>query len=119
MPSFQQSSAAQNPIHTAGADGHDIGIEHHIGKAPVTIGRVLTIIVDDRLPFPVFKPKITGDPMVVLIDFSIAPAPIVKLTGADMKPPDKIFNVDIGLAAPKIDKINNLIPGVVGNPPGF
>ena len=56
--------------------------------------------------------------MVVFIDFPIALAPIVKFTGADLQPADKIADGNIGFTAPQVDKINNLISGIVGNPPG-
>ena len=78
-----------------------------------------TIIVDDRLFFPTFQPIITRDPMIVFVDLPVTPAPVVKFAGAYFQPSDKGTRGNIGLAAPEADKINHLVPCVVGYPSGI
>lgn len=77
------------------------------------------IIVDDRLFLPVLQPIITRDPMVVLIDLPVTLAPVVIFAGVYFQPSDKSTRGDISLATPEADKVNYLVPCVVGNPLGI
>ena len=119
IPSFKQPGRAQHPIYTAGTDSYHISIQHHKGKASVALGWMKTIIVDDRLFLPTLQPIITGDPMIVFVDLPVTLAPVVKFAGAYFQPSDKSTRSDIGLAAPETNKVNYLIPCVVGNPSGI
>lgn len=119
IPFLQQPGHAQYPIYTARADGYQIGIQHHKGKASVTLSRMKPIVVDDRLLLPFFQPIITWDPAVVFVDLPITLAPVIKLTGADLEPMNKIVGGNFGFATPSADKVNHLIPRIVGNPSGI
>lgn len=119
IPSFQQPGQAENPVDTAGTDSDHIGIQHHEGQASVALGWMKPIIINDHLFLPVLQPIITGDPMVVFVDFPVTTPPVIKLTGADLQPADKNTCGNISLSAPETDKINYLVARVVGNPSGI
>ena len=46
----------QHPIHTTGAVGHPIGVQHHISQPTIPLFGVLLGIFDNRLSFPQQQP---------------------------------------------------------------
>jgi hypothetical protein len=76
----------QNTINAAGADRHDVVVEHHEGQAAITIEWMGVVVVEDGLLFPVLKPPIARHLAVVLVGLAIAPLPIVKLARAEPQP---------------------------------
>jgi len=77
---------------------------------------VKPVIFDDRVSFPFFEPKIPWNPCIVLIGFTVTTAPVVKFAGADAEPLNKLTDGYVRFTAPYVNKINNPITGVVGNP---
>jgi hypothetical protein len=57
--------------------------------------------------------------MVVFIDPPVTLAPVVKFAGAYFQPSDESTRGNISFATPKADKVNYLVPCVVGNPSGI
>ena len=47
----------EHPVDVGGADGHDVGVEHHEGRPPIALQRVLGMEVEDRL-LPVLQPPV-------------------------------------------------------------
>jgi len=84
----------KHTVHARGACGDDIGIEHHEGEAAVALERILVVVVDDGLPFPVEKPPVAGHPAIVLVDPAIPRAPVIELAGADAGPGDEPLGRD-------------------------
>jgi hypothetical protein len=52
----------------------------------------------------------------VLVDFAVAFLPVVELAGAQADPANEAADADLGLVAPDADEVNEVIPGVRGNP---
>jgi hypothetical protein len=76
----------------------------------------LPVKARDGLLFPIFKPKVPGNPAVVLVDFTIALSPIVKFAGANAQPFNESSRRYLAVRTPMVDKIDDRIPDVVGNP---
>jgi hypothetical protein len=61
---------------------------------------------------------VAWDPSVVFVDLAEALFPVVKLAGTDADPRQEATDRDFGLVAPAADKIDELIPNIVGDPAG-
>jgi hypothetical protein len=72
--------------------------------------------VEDGLLLVVFEPVVARDPGIVFVDLAVAVLPGVPLGGGDAEPQEEASDGDASLVAPAIDKIDNLVAGVVGNP---
>jgi len=48
-------------------------------------------IINDSLLFTVLEPEVPGNPAVVLVDFTVALPPVVKLAGTDTQLFDEKF----------------------------
>ena len=78
VPASQQTGVFQHPIHAAGTDGHEVGIDHHIAQAAIAFQRMIVIIIEDHLLFGFGQPEVARDPVIVLVDFAVATTPIIK-----------------------------------------
>jgi hypothetical protein len=72
--------------------------------------------VDDPALLLVSEPVVTWQPGIVLVDFAVAFLPVVELAGAQADPANEAADADLGLVAPDADEVNEVIPGVRGNP---
>ena len=52
----------------------------------------------------------------MLVDFAVALSPVVKFAGANAQPFNKLSNGDFAITTPVVDKIDDRIADVVGNP---
>jgi hypothetical protein len=113
---LHQSRVAEHAIDAGGADGDDVGIEHHEGKSPVAFEGMPGVKVEDRRFPPVLQPPIAGDRRVVLVGQAVAGAPVVELAGGDPQPGDELLDGDLGGSGPAGDVVDNGVADVVGNP---
>jgi len=72
--------------------------------------------VEDSLLLLVFEPVITRNPGIVFVGLAIAILPGVPLGGGEAEPQEEASDRDAGLVSPAVDKIDDLVAGVVGNP---
>ena len=98
---------------------HDVGIHHHIGQPPIAFARMFGVVVEDCLSFLAGEPVVSGDPAVVLVDFSVAITPLVELRPGDAEPDNEQGDGNLGFVAPFPYEIDNFVPRVVGNPASF
>jgi len=112
----QQSCVLEDAVHAGRATSHLVGIQHHEGQAPVAFQRVTAGEGADAILLITGQPVVAWHPGVVLVDFAEAFFPVVELAGADADPGQKAPNRDLGLVAPGTDKIDDLVPRVVGRP---
>src|SRR5712671_3206460 len=96
LPSGEQSGLLEHPPNAGGADGHNIGVQHHERQSSITFQGMFPVEVDDGLLFPRCQPEITGNPTVVLIDAPIAFSPVVELAGSHAQPVDESSGADLG-----------------------
>ena len=61
----QLAGRLEHAIDAGGADGHDVGVEHHVGQAPISFQGVEVMEGDDRVLLPILEPEIAGDVTVV------------------------------------------------------
>jgi hypothetical protein len=94
MP-LHQSGIAEHSVDARRTSRHHIGIEHHEGKTPVTLKRVLVVILDDGLLFPVFEPPVAGNPAVILVHLAAALPPFIELALAKADPLDDLLGRDL------------------------
>ena len=111
-----QSSVAEHAVDAGGADGDDVGVEHHEGEPPVAFQRMPGVEVEDRLLLPVLQPPIAGGQRVVLVGQAVAGAPVVELAGGDTQPGDESAGGDFGTLGPAGDVVDDGVTDVVGNP---
>ena len=86
---LHQSGVAEHAVDAGGADGDDVGVEHHEGEPPVAFQGMPGVEVEDGRLLPVLEPPIAGDQRVVLVGQAVAVAPVVELAGGDPEPGDE------------------------------
>ncbi len=74
----QEVGGAQNAIDSRRTDSDDIGIEHHVRQATITIEWMFEMELDDGVFFPVFEPVVPRDRTIVLVGDTIAANPLVE-----------------------------------------
>src|SRR5512147_2459739 len=111
-----QSGIAEHAVDAGGADGDDVGIEHHEGKSAVAFEGMPGVEIKDCFLLPVFQPPIAGDQRVVLVGQAVAGAPVVELAGGDPQPGDELADGNLGGSGPAGDVVNDGVADVVGNP---
>src|SRR5271165_561717 len=79
----QPAGVMEHAPHAGWTDRHHAGIDHHVRQPPVALQRVFGMKIENGLLFPILQPKVTGNPAVVLVRFSVALAPVVKLSSHD------------------------------------
>ena len=72
--------------------------------------------VDDGLLLPILQPEIPRDGSIMLVRFTVALDPCVKLASCNRQPGNETMQGDFRLLAPLPDKINNGVADVMGNP---
>src|SRR4051812_21882962 len=114
--SLHQPGALEHPVDAGGADGDDVGVEHHEGQPPVAFQRVLRVEAEDRPLLPALQPPVAGDLAVVLVGLAVALPPRVELALGDPQPGDEPLGRDLGPLGPAADVVNDGVAGVVGDP---
>jgi len=84
-----QACLAEYAVNAGGADGYNVGVQHHERQTPIAFLRVLGVEPDDRLLLPLIEPPITRNCGVVLIHLAIAGPPVAELAGRDSQPTDE------------------------------
>ena len=79
VPLLQQPCLAKNSPGAAGADGNDVLIEQHECQPPIALKRIVHSKIDDRVPFPRFKPEIPRDQPIMFVGFAVSLDPCIKL----------------------------------------
>jgi hypothetical protein len=72
--------------------------------------------VDNGLLLLIFEPVVARNPGVVLVGLAVAVLPGVPLGGGNTEPQEEASDGDAGFVGPAVDKIDDLVAGVVGNP---
>src|SRR5262249_54084995 len=112
----QYAGGLEDAVDTGRAAGNQVGIEHHEGQAAVTLQGEAVVEVEDGLLLRVGEPVVARDPGVVLVGLAVAVLPRVPLAGGDADPEQEARDGDAGLVRAAVDKIDDGIAGVVGNP---
>jgi len=89
VPAFEQAGSRQYPVHRTGADGNDVLVEHHKGKATIPLKGISLMKSDDRRLLPFFKPEISRNQSVMLVDLAVAGLPVVILAAGNPQPQQK------------------------------
>ena len=116
---LQQSRSLEDAVDAGGATGDDVGVEHHEGQAAVALHGVASVEVEDGLLLLWLQPVVAWNPGVVLVDLAVAVLPGVPLGGGNAEPQQEASDGDAGRVAPAVDKIDDLVACVVGNPESF
>ena len=72
--------------------------------------------VEDGLLLLVFEPVVAWDPGIVFVGLAVAVLPRVPFGSSQAEPQQEAGDGDAGLVRPALDKIDDLVTGVVGNP---
>ena len=91
VPDAQQPGPGQHPIDAGGADGHDVGVQHHEGQAAVAFQRVFLVEVNDGSFLPLLQPVVARNPAVVFVGLAVAALPVEEFAArqAGSAPPSK------------------------------
>jgi len=73
------------------------------------------MVVDDRLPFPIFNPVVPRNPGVVFIHAAIPLLPVENLL-TNTKPSGEPLQRYLGQFGPTCDEVDNLVARIMGNP---
>jgi hypothetical protein len=76
----------EHAVDTGGADGHDIGVEHHVRQPAIALQGIEVVEGDDGRLLPILQPEVAGDATVVLVRCPQPPAPAVELTAGQSQP---------------------------------
>ena len=77
---------------------------------------VFFTVVDDGLLLPVLEPEVSGNPAVMLIDPTITRFPAIEFAAGYSEPSDEPSCGEFGPTSPVMDKVDDLISGIMGNP---
>ena len=77
---------------------------------------MFVVEINDLLLLPLLQPKIPGDLSIMLVGLAIPLLPVVILARRYPKPSDEKAHRQLGTTDPGLDKINNRIADIVGNP---
>src|SRR5215831_11392404 len=116
IPLLQQPCLPQHPPYAGRAHRYHVGIQHHKRQPPIALQRILPMEIDDGLLFPLFQPKVPGNPTVVFVDAAVAFSPIVELAIAHAQPLNESSDADLAGIGPASDEIHDLVPHVVRHP---
>jgi hypothetical protein len=72
--------------------------------------------VDKGLFLLVLEPVVARDPGIVLVGLAVAILPRVPFGSGQAQPQEETGDGEAGFVVPTLDKIDDLIAGVVGNP---
>jgi hypothetical protein len=112
----EQASPLEDTVNAGGTAGDDVPVEHHEGQAAVALVREAGMEVDNGLFLLVFEPVVAWDPGIVLVGLAVAVLPGVPLGSGQAQPQEETGDGDAGLVVPALDKIDDLVAGIVGNP---
>jgi len=79
VESIEPASLPEHPVHRGRAHRHDVLVEHHERKSPVTFDRIQLVKGEDCILLPAFEPVIPGNLSIVLVHGAVAFLPARKL----------------------------------------
>ena len=106
----------EHAVDAGGADGDDVGVQHHVGQPPVPFQGVAVMEGHDSGLLPVLQPGGAGDRSVVPVGSPQPSVPAAELAHGDPQPSDQEHQRDPGAAGPVPDETDDRIPGGLGNP---
>jgi hypothetical protein len=112
----QASRRLEHPVHRRRADRHHVVIQHHERQPAIAFQRMAVVIVQDRLPFPVFQPVIARHRAVVFVGLTVALLPLMELARPQLQPGEELLLRQSGTLGPVADVVHDLVARVVGNP---
>jgi hypothetical protein len=115
MP-IEQASLLEDTVNTGRTTGSDVLVEHHEGQSTVALQREEGMEVEDGLFFLVLQPVVAWNPGIVLVGLAITVLPGMPLGSSDAQPQKEASDGDAGFVGPTLDKIDDLVAGVMGNP---
>ena len=113
----QKPRILQDAIHRGRRAGHHIGIDHHVGQAPVSLARMQDEEIDNRQPFPLFQPPVARNLAVVFVGHPEALPPPVELRPRQAQPLYQADDTDLRAIVEAIYEIDDLIARVELGPP--
>ena len=116
VPSIEQARRGQNAIDRSRTARDQIGVEHHEGQTPIAFQWVLLVEVQDGLFLLGKEPVIARDLGVVLVGFSVAQKPVVKLMARDAEPTCEPSQGKLGAIGQRPEEIDHRVARIVGNP---
>ena len=112
----QFAGRLEHAVDTGGADGHDIGVEHHVRQPPIALLGIEVVEGDDGRLLPILQPEVAGDATVVLVGCPQPPAPAVELTAGQSQPSQEPPDRQLSAPRPAGDELDDRIPDGLGNP---
>src|SRR5712671_1330159 len=106
----------EHAVDAGRADGHDIGVEHHVRQPPIAFRGITVVEGDDGGLFPILEPEVARDRGVVLVGRPQALAPAAELAGGDAQPSHQQSNPKAGAATPMPNELDDRITRGLGNP---
>ena len=85
----------------------------------VTVERMRSVVIEDRLLLPFFKPPVARDLAVVLVGLAVATFPIMELARAEPQPAQQTFGGQFRALRPVVEVVDDFVARVVGNPASF
>ena len=119
IPTLEQTGVREHPIGRAGADGHDVGIEHHVRQTTISLAGMRQKVIHDRLFLLVLKPKVSGNPVVMLVDPAIAFLPVVEFASGNPDPANQCLFIHLGSIAPVSYVIHHVVSNIRFGPGVF
>src|SRR5512135_69302 len=106
----------EDTVDAGGADGHDVGVQHHVSQPPISFQGVAVLERDDGGLLPVLQPEAPRDGSVVPVGGALASAPATELAQGDPQPSDQEHDRKAGARRPVPDEVDHSITGGRGNP---
>lgn len=115
MP-IEQACLLEDTVNAGGTTGSDVLVEHHEGQSAVALQREEGLEVADGLFLLVIQPVVAWNPGIVLVGLAVTVLPGVPLGSGNAQPQQEASDGDAGFVGPTLDKIDDLVAAVVGNP---
>ena len=113
---IEPARGLENAVNAGGTAGGDVGVEHHEGQPAVALQGKEFLEVEDRLLLVGFEPVVTRDPGIVFVGLAIALLPGMPLAGMEADPEQEGGDYNAGFVGPGVDKIDDGVACIVGNP---
>src|SRR3954471_19024268 len=112
----QLASRLEHAVDAGGADGHDVGVEHHVRQTAIALQGIEVVEGEDLGPLPILEPEVAGDAAVVLVGCPQPPAPAIELAARHPEPSQQPPGRQLGAPRPVVDELDDRIAGSLGNP---
>src|SRR3974377_2097430 len=106
----------EHAVDTGGADGQDIGVEHHVRQPAIALQGIEVVEGDNGRLLPILQPEVAGDATVVLVGCPQPPTPAVELTAGQSQPSQYPPDQQLSAPPPAGDELNDRIPDGLGTP---